>query len=96
MSDEQEDIGLSMTINDELRLCGMTGDDEDDIVGDAKELFGRRAAEELNGGTATHPLTRWTAVPSGTARHGLECLVPCLGTKTSITLKMFTNSSTIQ
>jgi len=23
MSDEQEDIGLSMTINDELRLCGM-------------------------------------------------------------------------
>ena len=56
MSDEQEDIGLSMTINDELRLCGMTGDDEDDIVGDAKELFGRRAAEELNGGTATHPL----------------------------------------
>ena len=30
MSDEQEDIGLSMTINDELRLCGMTGDDEDD------------------------------------------------------------------
>jgi len=56
MSDEQEDIGLSMTINDELRLCGMTGDDEDDIVGDAEELFGRRAAEELNGGTATHPL----------------------------------------
>ena len=48
MSDEQEDIGLSMTINDELRLCGMTGDDEDDIVGDAEELFGRRAAEELN------------------------------------------------
>ena len=56
MSDEQEDIGLSMTINDELRLCGTTGDDEDDIVGDAEELFGRRAAEELNGGTATHPL----------------------------------------
>jgi len=56
MSDEQEDIGLSMTINDELRLCGMTGDDEDDIVGDAEEHFGRRAVEELNGGTATHPL----------------------------------------
>ena len=52
MSDEQEDIGLSMTINDELRLCGMTGDDEDDIVGDAEELFGRRAAEELYGRTA--------------------------------------------
>ena len=56
MSDEQEDIGLSMTINDELRLCGMTGDDEDDVVGDAEELFGRRAAEELNGGTAGNPL----------------------------------------
>ena len=24
MSDEQEDIGLSMTINDELRLCGFS------------------------------------------------------------------------
>ncbi|CAD6339841.1 unnamed protein product [Miscanthus lutarioriparius] len=56
MSDEEEDIGLSMTINDELRLCGMTGDDEDDVVGDAEELFGRRAAEELNGGTAGNPL----------------------------------------
>ena len=56
MSDEQEDIGLSMTINDELRLCGMTGDDEDDVIGDAEELFGRRAAEELNGGTAGNPL----------------------------------------
>jgi hypothetical protein len=32
MSDEQEDIGHSMTINDELRLCGMTGDDEDDVL----------------------------------------------------------------
>ena len=37
MSDEQEDIGLSMTTNDELRLCGMTGDDEDDVAGDAEE-----------------------------------------------------------
>ena len=43
MSDEQEDIGLSMTTNDELRLCGLTGDDEDDVAGDAEELFGRRA-----------------------------------------------------
>ena len=34
MSDEQEDIGHSMTINDELRLCRMTGDDEDDVAGD--------------------------------------------------------------
>jgi hypothetical protein len=33
MLDEQEDIGLSMTINDELRLYGMTGDDEDDVAG---------------------------------------------------------------
>ncbi|CAD6264536.1 unnamed protein product [Miscanthus lutarioriparius] len=56
MSDEQEDIGLSMTINDELRLCGMTGDDEDDVAGDAEELFGRRAAEELYGHTAADPL----------------------------------------
>jgi len=31
MSDEQEDIGHSMTINDELRLCGMT-EDEDDVL----------------------------------------------------------------
>ncbi|CAD6264979.1 unnamed protein product [Miscanthus lutarioriparius] len=43
MSDEREDIGLSMTTNDELRLCGLTGDDEDDVAGDAEELFGRRA-----------------------------------------------------
>ena len=56
MSDEQEDIGLSMTINDELRLCGMIGDDEDDVAGDAEELFGRRAAEELYGRTAADPL----------------------------------------
>jgi hypothetical protein len=65
MSDEQEDIGLSMTINDELRLCRMTGDDEDDVVGDAEELFGRRvseelfdrrAAEELYGRTTADPL----------------------------------------
>ena len=56
MSDEQEDIGLSMTINDELRLCGMTGDDEDDVFGDAEELFGRRVAEELYGRTAAFPL----------------------------------------
>ena len=42
MSDEQEDFGHSMTINNELRLCGMTGDDEDDVVGDAEELFGHR------------------------------------------------------
>ena len=33
MSDEQEDIGLSMTINNKLRLCGMTEDDEDDVAG---------------------------------------------------------------
>jgi hypothetical protein len=32
MSDEQEDISHSMTINDDLRLCGMTGDDEDDVL----------------------------------------------------------------
>jgi len=51
MSDEQEDIGLSMTINDELRLCGMTGDGEDDVVGDAEELFERHAADELCGRT---------------------------------------------
>ena len=56
MSDEQEDIGLSMTINDELRLYEMTGDDEDDVAGDAEELFGRRAAEELYGRTAADPL----------------------------------------
>ena len=56
MLDEQEDIGLSMTINDELRLCGMTGDDEDDVAGDAEELFGHRATEELYGRTAADPL----------------------------------------
>ena len=32
MSDEQEDISHSMTINDDLRLYGMTGDDEDDVL----------------------------------------------------------------
>jgi hypothetical protein len=31
MSDEQEDIGHSMTINNELRLCEMT-EDEDDVL----------------------------------------------------------------
>ena len=56
MSNEQEDIGLSMTINDELRLCGMTGDDEDDVAEDAEEHFGRCAAEELYGRTAADPL----------------------------------------
>ena len=56
MSDEQEDIGLSMTINDKLRLCGMTGDDEDNVAGDAEELFSRHAAEELYGRTAADPL----------------------------------------
>ena len=56
MSDEQEDISLSMTINDDLRLCGMTGDDEDDVAGDAEELFGRCATEELYGRTAADPL----------------------------------------
>ncbi|XP_066381626.1 zinc finger BED domain-containing protein RICESLEEPER 2-like [Miscanthus floridulus] len=56
ISDEQEDIGLSMTTNNELRLCGMTGDDEDDVAGDVEELFGHRAAEELYGRTAAHPV----------------------------------------
>jgi len=56
MSDEQEDIGLSMTINDKLRLCGMTRDNEDDVAGDDEELFGCRAAEELYGRTAADPL----------------------------------------
>jgi len=32
MSDEQEDISHSMTINDELRLYGMTRDDKDDVL----------------------------------------------------------------
>jgi hypothetical protein len=44
---EAEEIGHSMTINDELRLCGMAGDDEDDVIGDAEALLGPRAAEEL-------------------------------------------------
>ena len=30
MADE-DGIGHSMTINDELRLCGMIGDDEEDL-----------------------------------------------------------------
>jgi hypothetical protein len=40
---EAEEIGHSMTINDELRLCGMAGDDEDDVIGDAEALLGPRA-----------------------------------------------------
>jgi hypothetical protein len=46
-SDEAEEIGRTMTTNDELRLCGLAGDDEDDIVGDAEALLGRAAAERL-------------------------------------------------
>ena len=45
-----------MTTNDELHLYGMAGDDEDDVAGDAEELFGRRVAEELYGRTAADPL----------------------------------------
>jgi hypothetical protein len=56
MSDEKEDISHSMIVNDELRLCGMAGDDEDDVAGDAEELFGRAAAKELLGHTTTDPL----------------------------------------
>jgi hypothetical protein len=44
---EAEEIGHSMTINDELRLCGMAGDDEDDVIGDVEALLGPRAAEKL-------------------------------------------------
>ncbi|KXG35592.1 hypothetical protein SORBI_3002G196700, partial [Sorghum bicolor] len=40
-----EEIGRTMTGNEELRLCGMAGDDEDDILGDAEELFGSAVAE---------------------------------------------------
>jgi hypothetical protein len=54
MSDEDE-IGLTMTGNEEMRLCGLTGDDEDDLVGDAEELFGRRSSEELFEGSVAHP-----------------------------------------
>jgi hypothetical protein len=56
MSDEQEDIDHSMTINDELCLCRMTGDDENDVARDAKELFDHRASKELYGPTAADPL----------------------------------------
>jgi len=45
-----------MTTNDELRLYGMIGDDEDDVARDAEELFGRRAAKELYGRTDADPL----------------------------------------
>ena len=47
MADE-DGIGHSMTINDELRLFGMTRDDkEDDVRADAEELFGRSAADPI-------------------------------------------------
>jgi hypothetical protein len=46
-SDEAEEIGRTMTTNDELCLCGLAGDDEDDIAGDAEALLGRAAAERL-------------------------------------------------
>jgi hypothetical protein len=44
-SDEAEEIGRTMTTNDELRLCGLAGDDEDDIAGDAETLLGRARAQ---------------------------------------------------
>jgi hypothetical protein len=31
--DEVEEIGHSMTVNDKLRLFGMRGDDEEDLLG---------------------------------------------------------------
>lgn len=47
MSDEQDEIGHSMTINNELRICGLVPDDEDDVAGDAEALFGRTAADPI-------------------------------------------------
>jgi hypothetical protein len=45
MSDDKvEEIGHSMTENDELRLFGMNRDDEEDLVGDVEALLGRSAA----------------------------------------------------
>ena len=47
MADE-DGIGHSMTINNELRLCGMTGDDkEDDVRTDVGELFGCSATDPI-------------------------------------------------
>ncbi|KAG0522526.1 hypothetical protein BDA96_07G044700 [Sorghum bicolor] len=51
----EEDEIIEMTENEEMRLCGLTRDDEDDLFGDAEELLGRRAAEELFEGSAAHP-----------------------------------------
>lgn len=39
-------MGHSMTINDDLRLCGMIGDDkDDDLRANTEELFGWSAAD---------------------------------------------------
>jgi hypothetical protein len=48
-NDEVEEIGQSMTANEELRLFGMCRDDEEDLLGDAEALLGRSAAEEILG-----------------------------------------------
>ena len=45
------------TQNDELRMCGLTGDDEDDnVADDMNELFGRSAADPLPGDQTGVPI----------------------------------------
>jgi len=51
----EEDEVVEMTENEEMQFCGLTGDDEDDLFGDAEELLGRHATEDLFDGSAAHP-----------------------------------------
>jgi hypothetical protein len=47
----EEDDVVEMTENEEMRFSGLTGDDEDDLFGDAEELLRR----DLFDGSAVHP-----------------------------------------
>ena len=66
--------------NDELRMCGMAGDDEDDDVReDAVVLFGRSAADPLPVDDSD-PQSTWLMPTVARARLALSVLIalPCL------------------
>ncbi|KAL6878233.1 hypothetical protein ACP4OV_012403 [Aristida adscensionis] len=69
---DENTVELGMTINDERRLCGLAGDDDDgDMVEDREALFGRSADEPIavdaDGAADGDPSGPASAVPEGSS-----------------------------